>query len=163
MTKKQNNDKKAILLTAKGFEKLKAELEELKTEGRKKISLRLKEAISYGDLSENAEYDEAKNQQSFLEARILELENQVVNIEIIEEKKSSGDIVGIGSTVTLNFVDTNEKHEYNIVGITEADPIMHKISNESPVGSAILGKKVKDKVEVKAPGGVFSYEILAIK
>jgi transcription elongation factor GreA len=163
MTKKQNNDKKAILLTAKGFEKLKAELEELKTEGRKKISLRLKEAISYGDLSENAEYDEAKNQQSFLEARILELENQVVNIEIIEEKKSSGDIVGIGSTVTLNFIDTNEKHEYNIVGITEADPIMHKISNESPVGSAILGKKVKDKVEVKAPGGVFSYEILAIK
>jgi transcription elongation factor GreA len=163
MTKKQNNDKKAILLTAKGFEKLKAELEELKTEGRKKISLRLKEAISYGDLSENAEYDEAKNQQSFLEARILELENQVVNIEIIEEKKSSGDIVGIGSTVTLNFIDTNEKHEYSIVGITEADPIMHKISNESPVGSAILGKKVKDKVEVKAPGGVFSYEILAIK
>ena len=144
MTKKQNDDKKAILLTAKGFEKLKTELEELKTEGRKKISLRLKEAISYGDLSENAEYDEAKNQQSFLEARILELENQVVNVEIIKEKKSNSDIVEIGSTVTLNFIDTKEKHEYNIVGVTEADPIMHKISNESPVGSAILGKKVKD-------------------
>ncbi len=158
---KSQNDNK-VLLTKAGLKKLKAELERLQTVGRKEVSDRLAEAISYGDLSENAEYDEAKNQQAFIEGRILELEEQIKNAQIIEEKKTTGTI-DIGATVTLKREGEESSHEYTIVGSTEADPIMRKISNESPVGMAILGKKVKDIVTVDAPAGKLKYEILKVK
>ncbi|MCK5460383.1 transcription elongation factor GreA [Candidatus Gracilibacteria bacterium] len=162
ITNTTTDDKEQVLITKSGLEKLKIELKELKTIGRKEVSERLAEAISYGDLSENSEYDEAKNQQAFIEGRILELESQVKNAKIIEESVDKG-IVQIGSTVGLKRLDEKEKHEYTIVGSTEADPIMRKISNESPVGAAILGKKKKDKVKIIAPGGTFTYEILEVK
>lgn len=155
-------DENKVFLTKSGLEKLKLELAELKTTGRKEVAERLAEAISYGDLSENSEYDEAKNQQAFTEGRILELQEQIKNAEIIEETKEKG-IVQIGSTVVLKREDEEESHEYTIVGSTEADPMAHKISNESPVGQSILGKKKKSMVSVKAPGGKFEYEILDVK
>ncbi len=158
---KKNVDVKKVFVTAKGYKKLIAELENLKTVGRKEVAARLQEAISYGDLSENAEYDEAKNQQAFLEARVVELEDQIKNAEIIKEADSKTGIVQIGSTVILK-IKGGEKHEYTIVGSTEADPMMRKISNESPVGKAVLGKKVKDKATVAAPGGTFEYEIMKV-
>ncbi len=162
MSKKNESSVKKILVTTKGLQKLEEELAYLKDTRRKEIAERLKEAISYGDLSENSEYDEAKTEQSFLEYRISELEEQIKYAEVIQESKNATGIIQIGSTVMLKLNETGEQHEYTIVGSTEADPIMHKISNESPVGTAILGKKVKDTVEVKAPGGVFHYEILNV-
>ena len=162
MAKKDNaSGNQGVLVTAAGLKKLQEELEQLKTAGRKEVAQRLAEAISYGDLSENAEYDEAKNQQAFVEGRISELEDQIKYAKIIEDSKADG-TVQIGSTVKLKRKGEKEDAEYTIVGSTEADPIMHKISNISPVGSAILGKKQKDKVEIKAPGGMFEYEILSV-
>ena len=150
-----------VLLTKEGLKKLQEELDHLKKDGRKEVAARLAEAISYGDLSENSEYDEAKNQQAFIEGRILELEEQIKNAEIISDKVEKGTIQ-IGSTVTLQRTGEKDKHEYTIVGSTEADPMMHKISNESPVGASILGKKAKDKVKVQAPGGEMEYTILKV-
>lgn len=155
----QNNQ--GVLVTAAGLEKLQEELEQLKTSARKEVAKRLAEAISYGDLSENAEYDEAKNQQAFIEGRIAELEDQIKYAEIIEDSKADG-TVQIGSTVKLRRNGTNTEEEYTIVGSTEADPIMHRISNVSPVGQAVLEKKVNDTVSVKAPGGIFEYTILSV-
>ncbi len=152
---------KKILITKEGLVKLELELEELKTVKRREVSARLQEAISYGDLSENAEYDEAKNEQAFVEARINELEEQIKLAEIIKESKDKKGTIEIGSTVKLKMTG-GEEHEYEIVGSTESDPAMRKISNESPVGAAVLGKKVKDIVEVVAPGGKFKYEILKV-
>lgn len=151
-----------VLLTEEGLRKLQDELEQLKTTGRKEVADRLAEAISYGDLSENSEYDEAKNQQAFVEGRILELEEQIKNAQIITEEKKKG-VVQIGSTVKIQRVGGAEAREYTLVGSTEADPAMHKISNESPVGAGILGKKKGDKVEIVAPGGKFQYEILGVE
>ncbi len=151
-----------VLVTKAGLKKLQEELEELQTKGRKEVAKRLAEAISYGDLSENSEYDEAKNQQAFIEGRIAELEEQIKNAEIISDSKAQTGVIQIGSTVKLKRKGEKDSHEYMIVGSTEADPTMHRISNESPVGSAILGKKKKEKVEVAAPGGKFEYEILAV-
>ncbi len=158
---KKDGDVKKVFVTEKGYKKLIEELKNLQTVGRKEVAVRLQEAISYGDLSENAEYDEAKNQQAFLEARINELEDQIKNAEIIKEADTKTGVVQIGSTVTLQLKG-GEKHEYTIVGSTEADPILRKISNESPVGDAVLGKKAKDKVTITAPGGEFEYEILKV-
>lgn len=157
-----DSDLKKVLLTAAGLKKLQEELDQLKTVARKEVAARLAEAISYGDLSENAEYDAAKNQQAFIEGRILEVEDQIKSAEIIEYSKSEKGLIQIGSTVTLKRTDEGTEHEYTIVGSTEADPLLHKISNESPVGDAILGKKVKDKVKVKAPGGIFEYEVVKV-
>lgn len=162
MAKKAADNIKKILVTQKGLQKLEDELSYLKDTKRKEVAERLKEAISYGDLSENSEYDEAKTEQSFVEYRISELEEQIKYAEIIPESKESSGVVQIGSTVMLKLKETDEQHEYTIVGSTEADPTMHKISNESPVGEAIIGKKAKDKVEVKAPGGMFTYEIMNV-
>lgn len=153
------DDSKKILLTAKGLKKLQEELADLSGRGRKDVAKRLKEAIAYGDLSENAEYDEAKNQQAFIEGRIAVLEDQIKNAEVVKEGK--GDTVQIGSKVTLKI--GKDEHEYVIVGSTEADSMSHKISNESPVGAAILGKKKGEIITVKAPGGEFEYKILNIK
>ena len=156
---KKTDDSKKILLTAKGLKKLEEELKDLSTRGRSDVAKRLKEAISYGDLSENAEYDEAKNQQAFIEGRIAVLEEQIRSAEVVAEGK--GDTAQIGSKVALKNRDN--KHEFVIVGSTEADSMSHKISNESHVGKAIMGKKKKDKVEVEAPGGKYEYEIIDIK
>jgi len=156
----KKDETKKVLVTKEGLKKLEDEVNQLKTTGRKEVSARLAEAISYGDLSENSEYVEAKEQQAFIEGRILELEEQIKSAELIEEKKTEKGVVQIGSTVTLKF--NGEQKEYTIVGSTEADPIMHKISNECPVGEAILGKKAKDKVKVEAPKGKVEYEIVKV-
>lgn len=154
------------LLTKEGLKKLKDELEHLKTVRRQEVANRLKEAISYGDLSENSEYEEAKNEQAFLEGRILELEEMIKRAKIITEKKSdsrSGKIVDIGSSVTVICTKvSDESQKYTIVGSTEADPVEHKISNESPLGRSLLGKQKGDTVVVQAPAGDMKYEILAV-
>ena len=160
-------DSEDMLITKEGLKKLKEELEFLKTTKRQEIAQRLKEAISYGDLSENAEYEEAKNDQAFIEGRILELEKQIKNAKIISEgmimKTASGKSIDIGSTVTVrNKTDNDEPETYTIVGSMEADPIEHKISNESPIGKALLTHEKGDIVDVLAPAGKFKYEILKV-
>jgi len=157
-------DEKEVLVTKAGLAKLKDELKEYKEVRRKEVAARLKEAIAYGDLSENAEYEEAKNEQAFVEGRIVELEKMIKNAKIITDDKSGQETVQIGTTVTVQNVTENDDPEtYTIVGSTEADPIESKISNESPIGSAILGKTKNDIVKVKVPAGVFEYKILKIK
>jgi len=161
----QINDEKVTLVTKDGYKKLTEELENLKNVKRQEIAARIKEAISYGDLSENSEYEEAKNEQAFIEGRILELEEKIKNAKIIDgKKKSGGKIVQIGSRVTVKnrSVRGSKPVEYIIVGSTEAD-YESKISNESPVGSALLDKSVGDKVKVVVPAGIMEYEILNIK
>ncbi len=157
-------EEEEILVTKEGLKKLKEEYEELKTVKRQEIAERLKEAISYGDLSENAEYEEAKNEQAFIEGRILELEKKIKNAKIITEKHDGrSKIVEIGSQVTVAEKGGRDDPEtYMIVGSTEANPIEHKISNESPIGKALLGRMRGDVVEVQAPGGKYKYEVLKI-
>jgi transcription elongation factor GreA len=153
------------LVTKDGLRKLKEELDELKTIRRQEVALRLKEAISYGDLSENSEYEEAKNEQAFVEGRILELEAKIKNAKIISDKpdKTHGKEVVIGSTVSvMNKTEHGEAETYTIVGSTEADPLEHRISNESPIGRSFLGRKKGDTVTVSTPGGIFKYEILKV-
>lgn len=153
------------LVTKEGLKKLETELDELKNVKRKEVAERLKEAISYGDLSENSEYQEAKSDQAFVEGRILELEQMIKNAKIISEKKSStkSKEIQIGSDVTIvNKTDRDDPISYTIVGSTEADPLEQKISNESPVGKALLGKKKGDTVEVSTPGGKYKYEVMKV-
>jgi transcription elongation factor GreA len=156
--------KKATLITKEGLDKLVEELEYLKNTKRKEVAARIKEAISYGDLSENSEYEEAKNEQAFVEGRILELEEKVKNAKIISEKKSLGKTVHLGCTVHLKNLSKgkSELEIYTIVGSTEADPFNGKISNESPVGNALLDKQKGDKVKVPVPAGSVEYEIVKI-
>ena len=150
-------------MTEEGLKELKKELAYLKTDKRKEVAKRLQEAISYGDLSENSEYEEAKNEQAFVEGRAVELERMIKNAKIIDEAKAhKAKTVQIGTTVVLQEED-DPKEEYTIVGSTEANPLENRISNESPIGSAILGKKKGDKVEVGAPGGSFVVKILDLK
>ena len=157
-------DAKEVLVTKAGLAKLVTELKEYKEVRRKEVAARLKEAIAYGDLSENAEYEEAKNEQAFVEGRIVELEQMIKNAKIITDDKSGQDTVQIGVTVTVqNITENDEAETYTIVGSTEADPVASKISNESPIGSAILGKEKGDTVKVKVPAGVFEYKIMKIK
>lgn len=161
-------DSEEVLITKEGLKKLKDELDYLKTTKRVEIAARLKEAISYGDLSENAEYEEAKNEQAFVEGRILELEKQSKNARIITEhapsaKTTKGAAIDIGSIVTVrNKTDDDEPETYTIVGSMEADPIEHKISNESPIGRALLGREKGDIVDVIAPAGKFKYEVIKV-
>ena len=155
---------KEVLVTKAGLEKLKTELSEFKDARRKEVASRLKEAIAYGDLSENSEYEEAKNEQAFVEGRIVELELMITNAKIISDDKTGQGTVQIGTTVTVqNITENDDPETYTIVGSTEADPIESKISNESPIGSALLGKEKGDEVRVKVPAGVFEYRILKIK
>jgi transcription elongation factor GreA len=160
------DDGDQTLVTKEGLKRLKDELEELKTVRRAEVAQRLKEAISYGDLSENSEYEEAKNYQAFVEGRIIELEQKIKNAKIITDKKSTvkQKEVDIGSTVrVLNKTEhSDEEEQYTIVGSTEADPLEHKISNESPLGKSLLGSKKGDVLEVHAPAGVVKYEIVHI-
>src|SRR3989344_1617807 len=152
------------LVTKEGLRKLKEELDYLKTVRRQEVAQRLKEAISYGDLSENSEYEEAKNEQAFVEGRILELEVKVKNAKIISEKtEGHWKEVTIGSTITVeNKTEHGEPESYTIVGSTEADPLEHRISNESPIGRSLLGRKRGDVVTVATPSGTFKYEILKV-
>ena len=151
---------KQYLMTYEGVKKLESELEHLKTVKRKEITEKIKVALGYGDLSENSEYDEAKNDQAFTEGRILQLENLLKNAVVVDESEIPSDIVSVGSKVKVKDYEFNEEVEYSIVGSAEADPMNFKISNESPVGSALLGKKVGEVVEVIVPDGVNKFEIL---
>lgn len=154
---------KETLLTLEGIEKLEKELEYLKTVKRREVAAKIKQALAFGDLSENAEYDEAKNEQAFIEGRIVTLENMLRNAKVIDEDDIPTDKVTVGSTVILHDVEMDEDEEYVIVGSAEADPLKHKISNESPVGKALLGKRKGDTVEVAVPDGVIKYTIVDIK
>lgn len=152
----------AILLTQEGYDNLVAEHDELVSVRRKEVAERLKEAISYGDISENAEYDSAKNEQAELEERIATLEYMIRNAKIINQGEISNDQVNVGTKVVIKDVKDGETLEYAIVGSTEADPFEGKISNESEVGKQLLGKKVGDVVEIQVPDGTVSYEIIEI-
>ena len=154
---------KKNIMTYEGIKKLEEELEYLKTVRRKEITEKIKVALGYGDLSENSEYDEAKNDQAFNEGRIIQLENMLKNAVVVDESEIPTDKVSVGSIVRVMDYEFDEEVEYAIVGSAEADPMNFKISNESPVGSALLGKKVGDVVEVTVPSGVSKFEILEIR
>ena len=154
---------KKNIMTYEGIKKLEEELEYLKTVRRKEITEKIKVALGYGDLSENSEYDEAKNDQAFNEGRIIQLVNMLKNAVVVGESEIPTDKVSVGSIVKVMDYEFDEEVEYAIVGSAEADPMNFKISNESPVGSALLGKKVGDVVEVTVPSGVSKFEILEIR
>lgn len=154
---------KQFIMTYEGVKKLEEELEYLKTVKRKEITEKIKVALGYGDLSENSEYDEAKNDQAFIEGRILQLENMLKNAVVVDESELPNDVVSVGTIVKVKDYDFDEEVEYSIVGSAEADPMNFKISNESPVGSALVGKKVGDIVEVAVPDGVNKFEVLGIR
>ena len=155
---------KETILTAEGLVKLEEELNNLRTVRRQEVAERLKVAISYGDISENSEYDDAKSEQAFIEGRILELEQMINTATIIDDSanKKKG-IVSLGSTVVVRDLETGDEDEYTIVGFTEADPMKLFISNESPIGEALMGASVGQIVEANTPGGKVRLEILAIR
>ena len=153
---------KEVLLTQEGYDKLEQELDALKTTKRAEIAERIKVALGYGDLSENSEYDEAKNAQAENENKIAELENKIRYAKIIDESEIDTKTVQVGNTVKLLDVEFNEEVSYTIVGSTEVDLAQNKISNESPIGSAILGAKKNQTIEVQAPAGVVQYKVLSI-
>ena len=153
---------KQFILTDNGVKKYEHELEDLKTIKRKEIAEKIKVALSFGDLSENSEYDEAKNEQAKVEARIAQLEAMLKNAKIIDEEDISLDAVNIGSKVTLLDLEFNEEAVYKIVGSAEADPMAGLISDESPLGSQLLGHRVGDTVVVDAPAGEVSYKVTDI-
>ena len=155
---------KEVLLTPEGLKKLEAELEELKTVKRREIAQRISASLEFGDISENSEYDDAKNEQAFVEGRILTLEKLLRNAKIIDTDAEDDDdtVVSIGKKVTLKDLQTQDILEYQLVGSAEADPAALKISNESPVGQAILGKTCGTIVEVEVLDGVLQYEILKV-
>ncbi len=153
---------KKVLLTNEGLQKLQDELDNLKNVRRKENTEALKVAKSFGDLSENSEYDEAKNEQAEIEARIAEIENMLKNVEIIDEDGIGTDVVSAGTKVNVKDLDDGEEAEYLIVGSTEADPMKGKISDESPLGAALIGHKAGDVVVVEAPMGKIEYEIISI-
>lgn len=159
------DDTKEILLSAEGLRQVREELEFLKTTRRREVAERLKEARDLGDLSENSEYDDARNEQAFVEGRIAQLEKTVRNARVIidTEVESQIGLVRMGSTVVLRDLEFDETLEYILVGSVEADPAAHKISNESPVGQSILGKHKGDIVSVEAPAGPIRYEIVDVK
>ena len=153
---------KEVLLTQSGYDALVNELEYLKTEGRTDIAEKIKVARGYGDLSENSEYDDAKNEQAKIEARIVELEAMLKNVEIIKDIKGAAKTVVVGVKVKVYDEEFEEEDEYHVVGSTEADPVNNKISDESPVGRALLGHKVGDVVTVEAPAGDIKLKIIKI-
>ncbi|MEE1007460.1 MAG: transcription elongation factor GreA [Acutalibacteraceae bacterium] len=153
---------KVIKLTEDGLKKLEEELEYLKTAGRADIAEKIKVARGYGDLSENSEYDEAKNEQAKIEARIVEIEEMLKNVEIIEDVKGNAKTVMVGVKVKVLDEEYGDECEYRVVGSTEADPREGKISDESPVGRALMGKKIGDEVIVEAPGGEFKLKVVGI-
>ena len=153
---------KRTILTYTGLRALEAELEELKVVRRKEVAQKIKEAREQGDLSENAEYDAAKDEQRDIEARIEEIEKLLKNVEVVDEDEVDLDKISIGCSVTLYDNEFEEEVEYKIVGSTEANSLAGKISNESPLGKALMGRKVGDNIEVNAQAGVIEYEVLKI-
>lgn len=153
-----------FILTREGLQALQNELEDLQGRGRREVAQRLKEAISYGDLSENSEYEEAKNHQAFVEGRIIELEKMIRDAKVVDEATHSKAVVEIGSRVVVRLADDKkaESIDLKIVGATEAVPFNNKISSESPMGMALMGSKVGDVVAVHAPAGTQSYEIVKL-
>jgi len=156
-------EEKEVILTQEGFDNLEKELEYLKTEKRVEIAERIKVALGFGDLSENSEYDEAKNAQTENEVKIAELENKLRYAKVIDEKEIDTKTVQIGNTVKLHDIEFDEDVEYTIVGSTEVNLAENKISNESPIGRALLGAKKGATVDVEAPAGIIQYKILSIK
>jgi len=154
---------KEVILTPEGLRKLEDEMGHLKGVKRREVAERIKLAISYGDISENSEYEDAKNEQAFVEGRIMTLEKMLRNARVIREDDVETDTVSIGSTVRLKDIEFDEEVEYTIVGSAEADPGSNRISNESPVGRSLLGKSIGSTVEVTVPAGTIEFEILSIK
>lgn len=154
---------KEIVLTKQGLKKVEDELEELKAVKRKEVAEKIKQALAFGDISENSEYDEAKNEQAQLEERIAKLETILRKARIVDESQIPRDVVSIGSTVKVMDLEFDEEVEYTIVGSAEADPYELKISNESPVGRSLIGNKVGEIVEVQIPDGITKYKILEIR
>ena len=153
---------KEIIVTDEGLRKLELELEELKTIKRKEVAEKIKVALSFGDLSENSEYDEAKNEQAFVESRIATLEAMLKVAKVVDESELSTDKVAIGSKVKIHNLTKDITAVYNIVGSTESDPLKGKISDESPIGKALMGAKIGDTVSVDAPAGTISIKVLEI-
>lgn len=156
-------EEKEILLTQEGYDNLEKEVEFLKTEKRTEIAERIKVALGFGDLSENSEYDEAKNAQASNEMRIAELENKLRYARIIDESEIDTKTVQVGNKVTVLDMEFNEELEYTIVGSTEVDLAQNRISNESPIGKALIGAKKNQVVEVAVPAGIVKYKVLSIK
>jgi transcription elongation factor GreA len=152
-----------VMLTEEGFEKLENELEYLETEKRREVAKRIKVAREFGDISENSEYDDAKNEQAFVEGRIQEIKNMLNNAHVVKDEEITDKQVNLGTTVMLHDLDSEEKISYTLVGSAEADPLNNKISNESPIGKAILGHVIGDEVKVEIPAGEVDYEIISIK
>ncbi len=156
-------EEKEVLLTQEGYDNLEKEVEYLRTEKRAEIAERIKVALGFGDLSENSEYDEAKNAQAENETKIANLEAKLRYAKIIDESEIDTKSVQVGNTVTVKDLEFNEEEEYTIVGSTEVDLSQNKISNESPIGAALLGAKKGEEIEIKVPAGIVKYKIIAIK
>jgi len=156
-------NKPITVLTRKGEEKLKEELNELKSVRRREVAEKIKVALSFGDLSENSEYDEAKNEQGMIESRIAEIEQTLAHAQIIDDDDISTEKVGIGTTVKILDMDMDEELEFKMVGTKEADINSGKMSDESPIGAAIIGHEVGETVEVETPSGVIGFKILEIR
>jgi transcription elongation factor GreA len=154
---------KEVFLTSEGYEKLKQEIDHLRGDKRREVAERIRVAREFGDIAENAEYDDAKNEQAMLEHRIAQLEERLLSARVITKKEISKDAVSIGSRVRLRDMQANKTFEYHIVGSAEANPAENKLSNESPVGKAIMGHKKGDVVEVSAPRGALKFKIMEIK
>lgn len=153
---------KQVMLTEEGLKKLEEKLDHLKTVRRGEVAERIKQAIEFGDISENSEYEDAKNEQAFIEGEIMTLEKMLRNSQLIEDGQGN-ETVHLGNTVIIKDLEFDEDLEYTLVGSAEADPTEFKISNESPVGEAILGQKVGSTIEVHVPAGVLKYKIVEIK
>lgn len=153
---------KKIILTDEGLRKLEEELEYLKTVKRKEVAEKIKVALSFGDLSENSEYDEAKNEQAIVESRIAQLEAMLKNVTILDEDELTTECINIGCKIVVKDIEFDEVLNYQIVGSTEANPAEGRISDESPVGEALLGHRVSDVVEIETPGGTATFEVLEI-
>jgi transcription elongation factor GreA len=151
-----------VILTPQGYEKLKAQIEELQTVERRRVADRIREAREFGDISENSEYDDAKNEQALLEARIARLQEKLRSARVIDTSDLPTDVASVGTRVKVKDVDHGDEDEYEIVGSAEADPGRGRLSNESPVGRALIGAKVGDVVEVSAPAGAIRLEVLEI-
>lgn len=156
-------DNNEILLTQEGLEELKNEIDDLKVNKRKEVAEKIKEALAFGDISENSEYDEAKNEQADIERRIAKLENMIKNARIIQDNDDDSGIINVGSRVKVEDLEFNEEMEYKIVGSAEADPFKGKISNVSPLGKNLIGKKPGETIAVPTPdGGTVEYKIINI-
>lgn len=152
-----------VLLTEEGYKNLEEELDHLVNVKRREVAKKIKVAREFGDISENSEYDDAKNEQAFIEGRIQEIKNMLKNAKVVKEDEINDKTVNLGTTVKLKDKDSGEELTYTIVGSAESDPLKNKISNESPIGKAILGHQVGDEVEIEAPSGRKTYQILLIK